>query len=231
MPDISIPALLVAGGRPRDPAIMAEMMGRAFLGIKKAQVAYIGTANSDNFAFFQMMKHILIKAGAGKVIFLHLAKEKPDLITAKDKLAKADVVFLAGGEVYDGMKWLEKHNLIPFLKELFAQGKRFLGVSAGVIMMGTHWVNWKVPDDDDTKELFDCLGIIPQLFDVHGEDEDWAELKAALKLMGDGAFGYALPSGSMISASSEGTLENLQKEYLIFTNENGQIHIKGNKQQ
>ena len=221
-----IPALLVAGGRPRDPEAMARMMSRAFEGIEKARVAYIGTANNDNPAFFLMMKSTLIKAGADKVTFLHLAKKKPDLNLAKDAMHSSDLIFLAGGEVEDGMKWLEEHGLSAFLKELYAQDKRFMGVSAGVIMMGTHWVRWKVPEKDDTSELFDCLGIIPLLFDVHGEDEDWIELKAALKLIGDCALGYGLPGGSMISADDQGRLVNLEKEYMIFANENGQIRIR-----
>jgi hypothetical protein len=124
------------------------------------------------------------------------------------------------------MDWLKKHDLCGFLKELYASGKRFMGLSAGVIMMGTHWVRWDVPGDDNTARLFPCLGIIPALFDVHGESEDWAELKAALKLLGSGSRGYALPGGCAISADSRGTLVNLEKEYLVFANDGGQINIK-----
>jgi len=221
-----IPATLVAGGRPFDPAAMARLMSHAFKGIQKPLVAYIGTANGDNPAFFLLMKSMLKKAGAEKIIFVHLAKKNPDLEAAKKNLAGADVVFLAGGEVEDGMNWLKKHGLAGFLKELYSRGKRFLGISAGVIMMGTHWVRWEIEGDDNTSELFDCLAFTPALFDVHGESEDWIELKAALKLLGDGARGYGLPCGSMISADSRGTLVNLEKEYLVFINEEGRIRTQ-----
>ena len=218
-----IPAILIAGGRPRDPDAMAKMMSYAFKGIQKPVVAYIGTANGDNPAFFMMMKILLKKAGAEKVIFVHLAKEKPNLEAAKKVLTNADLIFLSGGEVEDGMNWLNKHGLVTFLSDLYNAGKRFMGVSAGVIMMGTHWVRFP---GNDTSELFDCLGIIPLLFDVHGEDEDWVELKAALKLMGDGARGYALPRECMISADSQGTLINLSKEYLVFVNEDNRVFLE-----
>lgn len=220
-----IPAILLAGGRPRDPAAMAAMVSSALHGLKNPQVAYIGTANRDNMVFFQIFKSILKKAGAGKVVFVHLAKEKPDLELARKVLSNADMIFLAGGEVEDGMYWLSRHGLAAFLNELYSKGKRFMGVSAGVIMMGTHWVRWKIPGDDDTSELFDCLGIIPVLFDTHGEDEDWVELKAALKLTGDDTLGYGLPRECMISADSNGTLVNLNKEYLVFANKGGKIRI------
>ena len=224
-PHKEIPAFLVAGGKPRDLSSMTRMFSCAFREIENAQVAYIGTANGDSRVFFQMMKSVLMKAGAKKVFFLHLAKKNPDLDAARNILVNADVIFLAGGEVEDGMNWLKKHGLVGFLKDMYSKGKRFMGVSAGVIMMGAHWVHWDVEGDDSTSSLFDCLGITPALFDVHAEDEDWVELKAALKLMGDGARGYGLPSGCMISADSHGTLVNLEKEYLVFVNESGSIRI------
>jgi len=72
--------------------------------------------------------------------------------------------------------------------------------------------------------FFDCLGIVPALFDVHGEDEGWAELKTALWLLGSGALGYALPSGSMVSADSHGHLINLEKALLVFQNDGIRVH-------
>ena len=224
IPGKEAPAILIAGGKPSSPEVFVRMMSQAFGGMQKPQVAYIGTANGDSLGFFHMMKLALKKAGAGKVTFVHLVKEKPDLETARNILSKADVIFLSGGEVEDGMIWLKKHGLVDFLKSLYSGGKRFMGVSAGVIMMGSCWVRWDVPGDDSTSELFDCLGIIPLLFDVHGEDEDWVELKAALKLLGDGARGYGLPGGCLLSADGRGALVNMEKEQLIFINEGGLIH-------
>jgi len=218
-----IPALMVAGGRPRDPEAMARMFSRAFEGLQKPKAAYIGTANGDNFAFFQAMKLMLKKAGAAKVTLVHLAKEKADIDTAKNTLATADVIFLSGGEVEDGMNWLKKYGLTGFLKDLYNKGKRFIGVSAGVIMMGSHWVHWDVEGDDSTSKLFDCLAFTPVLFDVHGEDEDWVELKAALKLLGPLSRAYGLPGGCMVSADSRGNLLNLEKGYQVFVNDKGNI--------
>ncbi|MCL2879159.1 MAG: Type 1 glutamine amidotransferase-like domain-containing protein, partial [Treponema sp.] len=218
-----IPALMIAGGRPSDPAAMARMMAHAFGGLQNPVIAYTGTANGDNPIFFKMMKTMLKNAGAEKVNFVHLAKKKPDLDSARKVLADADLIFLSGGEVEDGMNWLVKHDLTGFLRDLYRSGKRFLGVSAGVIMMGSHWVHWDTEGDDSTSRLFDCLAFTPALFDVHGESEDWVELKAALKLLGPGSKAYGMPGGSMISADSCGTLINLEKKYLVFINDGGQV--------
>ena len=221
-----IPAIMIAGGRPRDPAIMAAMISHSFIGIDKPLVAYIGAANNDNLIFFQAMKAILLNAGAKKVNFVHLKKKNPDLEAAKRMLTEADLIFLSGGEVENGMNLLNKCGLTEFLRGLYKNGKGFIGVSAGVIMMGSHWVHWDVEGDDTTSRLFECLGFSPLLFDVHGEDEDWVELKTALKLLGNGSKGYGLPSGSMVSVDSSGELVNLEKEYIVFSNKDGNINAE-----
>ncbi|MCL1848524.1 MAG: Type 1 glutamine amidotransferase-like domain-containing protein [Clostridiales bacterium] len=220
------PAILLAGGRPRDPSYMAGLFARSLAGLDGPRVAYIGTANGDNPEFFLRMEAIMLEAGAASVTHVPLASDHPDLDAARAALTQADVIFLAGGEVEDGVYWLMKHGLTELLRDLYRAGKRFTGVSAGTIMMGSHWVRWDVPEDDSTSSLFDCLGIIPVLFDTHGEDEDWVEIIAALKLLGDGAVGYGLPGGAMISADSSGVLTNLEGEYLVFVNEGGDVRIR-----
>ena len=219
------PAYLLAGGRSGDESSMTRMLAQAFGKTPKPRIAYIGTANGDNPAFFAMMKLMLMKAGAKKIDLLRLAKEKADIDKAKTILDSADVVFLSGGEVEDGMNWLKKHRLVEFLIGLYKQGKQFVGVSAGTIMLGNYWVRWEDEDDDSTASLFTCLGIIPATFDTHGEDEDWKELKTALRLRGDGIRGYGIPRGGMISADSRGTLVNIEKSMLIYVNENGKIRL------
>ena len=220
---VETPAILLAGGRPRDEGSMARMLSKAFGKTASPRVAYIGTANGDSLPFFTMMKLMLSRAGAKKVDFVRLAKEKADVAKAKAALEASDVVFLSGGEVEDGINWLKRHRIDDFLRTLYAQGKQFAGVSAGSIMLGSHWVRWDDENDDDTASLFDCLGIVPAIFDTHAENEDWKELDTALKLMGDGARGYGIPSGGMISADSAGNLVNLEKELLLFVNEDGLV--------
>ncbi|MCL2126360.1 MAG: Type 1 glutamine amidotransferase-like domain-containing protein [Oscillospiraceae bacterium] len=219
------PALLLAGGRPSGATDMARMLSNAFKAYKNPKVAYIGAASGDSFMFFKMMKSLLTKAGANKVTFVRLAKDKIDINAAKATLSSSDVIFFSGGEVEDGINCIKKHQLAAFLHDLYNQGKQFVGVSAGTIMLGSHWVRWEDPKDDSTAELFDCLGIVPLVFDTHAEDEDWIELKAVLRLQGDGALGYGLPSGCAVAADSEGTLTKIEKEYLVFKNSDGKIGI------
>ena len=219
------PAMLLAGGRSDDPSIMIRMLSRAFGDLQHPSVAYIGTANGDSPMFFQRMADAMREAGSGEVRALSLARETPDLREAETILASSEAIFFAGGEVEDGIYWLKRHGIDKLLHKLYKEGRLFFGMSAGPIMLGSHWVHWDVPEDDATSSLFDCLGILPALFDVHGEEENWVELKAALKLLGDGSIGYALPKESMISADSQGNIVPLEKEPLLFINEEGNIHL------
>ena len=219
------PVFLLAGGDFRNPRSMVPLLARVMreCGKPKPRVAYLGVANGDNLLFFSHIKSLLQAAGAGEVVLIRLAKQRADLATARQVLEAADAVFISGGEVDDGMRWLVQHGLTGFLKELHDRGKLFCGVSAGSIMMGTHWVRWENPRDDATAELFDCLGFVPFIFDTHAEDEDWKELKMALKLRGPGSRGSAIPSGGMVSGDNRGQLVALEKCPLCYVNQAGQV--------
>lgn len=215
-------AYLIAGGPGKSKEETEKLFGTAITqcakqsGTKIPSIVYIGTANNDNETFFESIKSILISCGAGKVDMVSLSKPNPDIKSVKNKLHAADGIFISGGEVDDGMARLEACGITDFLKELFKNGKFFFGVSAGSIMMGEHWAHWENEDDDSTATLIDCLSFIPTTFDTHAENENWHELKTVLRLLGEGAFGYGIKSGSMIVADKDGVKEYTQKPLRYF---------------
>jgi peptidase E len=170
---------LIAGGpqSKNTKTILTEVLKSSK---KKApNVAYIGTASSDNKDFFLMLKQIIMAAGAGNVTLVPIVRRfDPD--KAKDILLSSDVVFISGGDVDLGMKYLRKRNLIPFFRELYEGRKLFCGISAGAIMLCRNWMHWRDPDDDSTVELLDCLGFAMLLCDVHDEEDNWMEIKRLL---------------------------------------------------
>jgi len=187
------------------------------------KVAYVGTANLDSWPFFQLMKRPMVRAGAGEITLVPIAGKHADAQTAKRILSAADCVFLSGGEVEDGIALLKKAGLDIFLAELYHSGKLFFGVSAGCIMMGRNWVHWDAENDDSTASLFDCLDFIPMTFDTHCEEEDWKELKCALRLMGPDAKGYGLSTNGFYSADGEGRLVSYRNAPAVFQNQGGNI--------
>jgi cyanophycinase-like exopeptidase len=122
----------------------------------------------------------------------------------------ADAVFIGGGDVEEGMKVVARRGLAPFLGELYRDGKLLFGLSAGSIMLARAWVRWG-DDDDSVGGIFPCLGIADILCDVHGEEENWGELRALLKLSPDSSLGYGIRAGTAIRVDPDGKVESMGK--------------------
>jgi len=205
------PVYLLAGGRPRsrktfDPLIQAVFKEN---GTASPTIAYMGMANNDDEAFFNYIADILREIGASKVEHASVSSEKADLEKAQDILKSAEIVFISGGDVDRGMRVLQEKNMIDSLSRLYSQGKLFCGLSAGGIMLSKEWVRWGDPNDDSTAELFPCLGFAPIICDMHGEQDDWEELKVVLKLEKANVKGYGIVSGAALKVFLNGKIEAL----------------------
>jgi len=206
---------LIAGG-PQSKnhiAIMAEVLKSSK---KKApSIAYIGTASSDNKEFFLMLRPIIMAAGAGSVTLVPIVR-RFDPAKAQDILLSSDVVFMSGGDVDMGMKYLRKRNLIPSLRELYDRGKLFCGISAGAIMLCRNWMHWRDPNDDGTVELLDCLGFAPLLCDVHDEEDNWMEMKRLLGFFPRGTVGYGIPAEGALRVAPDGKITEIGPASIRF---------------
>ena len=216
---------LISGGRPGNMRQISEDFRAAFAACGKPnpKVAYVGTASGDSKTFFQAMKIPMTRAGAETVALAPIARKNADVGKAKSILSEADVVFLSGGEVEDGIVWLERYGLDSFLTDLYRGGKLFMGMSAGAIMLGQVWVHWDVEGDDSTSRPFACLNLVPFIFDTHAEKEDWTELKCALRLTGAGTKGHGLSSGGFYSADESGKFTCYRNDPVLFLNVGGKI--------
>jgi len=147
---------------------------------------------------------------------------------AKAILEASDLVFISGGDVKEGMRILVEKKMTGFLRGLHRSGKLFLGVSAGSLMLAQKWVWWRNPHNDESAEIFSCLGLAPILCDTHGEGERWEELKTLLTLSPTGAIGYGITSGAAIVIEPDRTLSVLGGEVDRFRRRaNGIVRIKG----
>jgi cyanophycinase-like exopeptidase len=219
------PVYLIAGGpgsrrKGPDPLLLAVFKG---FGIKDAAVAYTGTASDDDKDFFSWISSSFVAAGAGSVTHAVIAPKRADLNKAKEILSSADIIFVSGGDVELGMKILQDKDMLDFMNGLYKQDKPFFGISAGAIMLGKEWVRWTDPDDDDSAELFPCLGYAPVACDTHDEDTDWEELKAYLKLKNDGDIGYGLSSGAGIKVMPDGKVEPMGGKNLLYAKRGGKV--------
>jgi dipeptidase E len=207
----SKPIYLFAGGLRNDPTTLLQLYRTVFTesGVTAPSIAYIGTANRDVDRSYQRAAERLKNAGASTVTHALLYADTADIEKAQTILNSADLIFVSGGDVAEGMRVLNEKKMIPFLHRLHEEGKPFFGISAGSIMLSKQWVRWSDPNDDSTATLFPCLGFAPILCDTHGEDDDWEELQITLKLTQDDHEGYGIVSGAAIKVYPNGTVEAL----------------------
>jgi Peptidase E len=64
---------------------------------------------------------------------------------------ESDIIFVSGGDVFAGMEILRRAQAVELLRRLHSQGKIFIGVSAGSIMLAKQWLVW--PDAHDEKKF------------------------------------------------------------------------------
>ena len=179
-------------------------------------VAYVGSANGDDGAFYDRMASMLKQSHKCRVLHAVTATKNADFDRALEVMRSADAVFVSGGDVEAGMEVLESGGVMGAFREFYEGGKLLFGVSAGSIMLAREWVRWTNPDDDSSAELFPCLGVAPVLCDTHGEGDDWEELKAAVRLKSCGSLGYGITSGSCLKVTPEGTLSSLGGPISVF---------------
>jgi peptidase E len=205
------PIYLLAGGRPQNPKTLNSLLEAVYKESCKASpnIAYVGTANNDNKDFFLRMESILKAAGAARINHAFLCSTIPDLQQAKDILTSADIVYISGGDVDRGMQVLQERQMTSFLFGLYKTGKPFFGLSAGSIMLAKEWIRWNNPNDDASAEIFPCLNIAPVICDTHGEQDNWEELQALLKLKKQNVKGYGIVSGTAIKVFPDGKVEAL----------------------
>jgi cyanophycinase-like exopeptidase len=219
------PVYLLSGGRGADTKSTISNFRAVFEETAKEapEIAYVGVASDDNWAFFQFTSSIIKQAGKCQVKRVVINSKKADLNKAKDLMQKADAIFMSGGDVERGIEVLEEKSLMEFLRGLFQEGKLFFGASAGSIMMAREWVRWRDPNDDSTAELFPCLGFTPVICDTHAEADNWEELQAALKVKGASSEGYGIPTGSCLKVYPDDKLEALSGPVCHYVNRDGKV--------
>ncbi|MDB4971042.1 MAG: peptidase [Myxococcales bacterium] len=197
------PGALLATRRHIKQAIKA-------VGKKTAVVAYVGAASNDNAGFQKMLSALFVGSGA-RLEAVKLARKNASVATARRLLDGCDLVFMSGGDVEHGMRILDDRGVADDLRRLSAAGKPFIGISAGSIMTGRHWVRF--PGDDDARaESFPCLGIAPVDMDAHSEADDWPELRTLVRLLAKkdaDAVGYGVPSKACLRIDLDGARPKL----------------------
>ena len=219
------PVYLLAGGRSANRKATDLLIREAFreTGKDSPSVGYVGAASGDDKDFFHRYADIFRENGTREVKHALLVPDNADISRARASLEESDMVCLSGGDVAAGIQILKDRGMINFLAGLYRGGKPFLGLSAGSIMLARKWVRWQNPEDNQTAEVFLCLGLAPVLCDTHDEEGGWEELKALLMLEKEGLIGYGISTGAALKVLPVGSVEALGGAIQRYVRHGGQV--------
>lgn len=206
------PVFLLAGSGPRTRrrAVRYHREAVAATATRRPLIAYLGAPSGDSLAFEKLIS-VLVFGPTANVVPVRLKRRSTTTSTIKGILDDADLVFITGGDVDLGMRLIAERGLVGHLRALHDKGAVFEGISAGAIMLGRHWLRF--PNGDEARaEAFECLALVPASFDVHGEADEWSELRSLARVLPsvspEQGEVYGLPSGGA-AAWRDGALRTL----------------------
>ena len=95
---------------------------------------FIGLASSNSDSYYDTIKKIYQKLGCKKEYL-----KKSNLINnkdlVKDKIERADIIYIGGGDTIKLKESVEKYKLEELLKEAYQKGTVLVGMSAGAILL------------------------------------------------------------------------------------------------
>ena len=152
------------------------------------RAAYIGASNGDAPEFY------LIFEAAMEGIGIHNCRMIRSSFPAEDEsfLNEADIILLAGGDVERGWNAFDVMGIKELIIRKYYEGTILIGVSAGAVQLGLYGL---IDRATALEELLDTFKLIPFVIDAHDENQDWARLKRAVRLLYGAAPGIGIPSG------------------------------------
>ena len=176
--------------------------------------AYLGASNGDNPEFYSLFQAAM--AGIG----LKSSRMIPSIPSEEDRrfLAGADLVLLAGGDVERGWNVFVERGIKDLIVQKRYEGTVLIGVSAGAVQLGLGTLL-----ESETMKKLELFQFAPFYVGAHEEGSDWWNLRALVKLAGDGARGVGIPAGGGLIFSPDGSLEPIRKGLVEFHLQNDQL--------
>lgn len=164
--------IAIGGGKPASTKIIdQEVLSRTKK--KKPKLLFVGTASLDNERYQERMKKHYEKLGA-HVSFLELYRDRPSTREISKMIAKADAIYVGGGNTLRMMRFWQKIGIDRMLKKAYKKGTVMAGLSAGSIC----WFHWGNSDSrrfanpDAPLIKVHALNLFPMGLCPHYEDGD-----------------------------------------------------------
>jgi hypothetical protein len=213
--------MLIAHGVPDDGhhRRFMELAGRP-----QPEIAYLGAANGDQRRWYERVADTLArKYGARCTLARTVGTD--DRAPAAEILERADILYLAGGDVSALSERVHALSLGELIRRRHQEGALLVGVSAGAIGLTRFWIEF---DGDRPSRRFPCVGALPFAVDCHDEESDWEELRALLEQWAHEAPGeevdaFGIPAGGALEIDATGRVTPHGPAPRRFRLENGKI--------
>lgn len=97
----------------------------------KPRLLYIPTANNDHEEYSKYMAKFFEENYSCDVDILWLIKQSTSIDKIKEKIGKADIVFVEGGNLLSLLETWKKYGVDYMLKQAYEKGTIMSGISAG----------------------------------------------------------------------------------------------------
>lgn len=134
---------------------------------------YVGAANRNEPAFFELAESALREMGSTQCVFL---KRHLDELGQWRNQAPA-VILLAGGDPRLGWQTLGQPEWVSWLHNCWYRGTLLIGISAGAI----HLTSGMDTDNDQPRRFLD---LFPAVTLVHEEQDDWPSERRFRRALG-----------------------------------------------
>lgn len=177
------------------------------------RAAYLGASNGDQPEYYQLFQ----AAMAGLEAECRMIPAVP----SSDDMAflrSAGLVLLAGGDVQRGWTAFERSGVREAVAQRHQEGAVLVGVSAGAVQLGM--AGWP---EGSSAQLFATWGLVPFLVGAHAEEDDWAELRAAVLAHDGQAVGFGIPRGGGLAYHPDGTVEPIRHSLVEVRAADGRV--------
>lgn len=104
-----------------------------YTGKKQPQALFIPTASSDDLDYWATFQRVYGQQLKCKTEVLLLLKDKPPQPEIKDKIARADLIYVGGGNTLKMMRLWRRLGVDKCLEKAYHKGTVLCGLSAGAI--------------------------------------------------------------------------------------------------
>lgn len=185
-------------------------------GKKRPTALFIPTASGDAEGYWQTFQKVYGKMLGCKPEVLYLRRENPSRREIEEKILRADLIYVGGGNTLKMLKTWRKNGVDKLLMKAYEQGVVLSGLSAGAIC----WFTYGCSDSRRFSNSGDAsfmrirgLGLVNLTLNPHHIKEKHRD-KGLVKLM-------QKTSGVVVALDDNSALEIVNDQYRIITSKKG----------